>query len=122
MHRHQILVTVAGTVPDPRGETGTFITLLAGSGEQKKRLFFLESGKILLFWSVLGCCGVLLIEIGFGVCGFRLCSYCGYRFCLLLLFLLVFCYFMLFLFVFTIFVFLSPTKCHNCVSHSSFGE
>ena len=36
----QTLVTVAGPVPHPGGETGTSTSLLAASGEQKKYHFF----------------------------------------------------------------------------------
>ena len=63
MYRYQILVTVAGTVPDPRGETGTFIALLADSGEQKKCRFFLESGNSVVFWGVFACSTVVLVVI-----------------------------------------------------------
>ena len=49
----QILVTVAGTVPHPGGETGTSTSLLAASGEQKKCVFFRWELFLLLFCDVL---------------------------------------------------------------------
>ena len=53
----QILVTVAGTVPHPGGETGTSTSLLAASGEQKKCVFF---SLRTVFAVILRCFGVFL--------------------------------------------------------------
>ena len=40
---------------------------------------------MLLFWGVLGCCGVVLVVIVADACFFWLCLCCGCGFCLLLL-------------------------------------
>ena len=65
----QILVTVAGTVPHPGGETGTSIPLLAASGEQQKCVFFSLRPD---FTVVLWCFGVFLHTVVTVMCSFCL--------------------------------------------------
>ena len=75
MHRYQILVTVAGTVPHPRGETGTFIALLVASGEAIRCPFFPRSGIPVVFWGGFGCSVVSVVVIVVTIVFFLLWSY-----------------------------------------------
>ena len=83
VYKYQILVTVAGTVPDPRGETGTFITLLVASGEQKECLFFPRSGNSVVFWGGFGCSVVLVVVIVIDIVFFWCGCTCGCGFWLI---------------------------------------
>ena len=121
VYRYQMLVTVAGTVPHPRGETGTYTSLLAASGEQKRCPFFQRKQVNTV---VLGCFGVL--RCGFGCdCGWCLFVSVVFMlwlrfllvvvvFCCFLLFFVVFCCFVVFLDVAALILFLWPAKYRDC--------
>ena len=68
VHGYQILVTVRGEVPHPRGETSTSVAPVLGSGEPTKVHFIRERGKCCCFGGVLGCCVVFSVAIMVDVC------------------------------------------------------
>ena len=110
MYSHQSWVTVAAPGADPEGETGTSITLLAASQDQKKCPFFLPKQVNAV---VLGC--FVLLRCGFGCdCGW--CLFVSVVFMLRLRFLLVvvvFCCFLLFFVVFLLFWMWSRLFCSS---------
>ena len=95
-----MLVTDAGTMPHPRGETSTSISPLVRSDEPKRGQIIRRGLFVLLFPGVLWCCGAVLVAVVFGAYDIRLYLCCGCDFCLLMLFFVVFCCFFCFLCLF----------------------